>query len=184
MQGGDCCLRKGGRFILGLLEGSRPPTRASGLDFYGKIIKMKLTFHVTKGLPPSPHFRLYNLLSICGLHHASALSTRKGLFFLDPDLTCVQNAEFNNAEWVSLRRDLEPFFSLGDVYRVCSISQGCLTMQSWSSFPVEQAIHRACGPQACPTLWDNQKFDLMFENIMRSERGQSPKITSCMIAFI
>ena len=50
VQGGDSCLFNEGKFILGLLEGSRLPTGSSWLDFYGKIIKIKLTFLVTNGL--------------------------------------------------------------------------------------------------------------------------------------
>lgn len=130
---------------------------------------------------PFPNLHLYKMLWLCCLSHLSALSTQEGIFIPDWDLNTIGKCWIQESWTGFFAVGLFRVFNLCDVYKVCSISQDYLTMESLSSFPVEYfmgLVDHKC------TLWDYQRLNLMFENLMLNARSQSPKTTSCMIPLV
>lgn len=104
---------------------------------------------------------------------------KEGLFVLDWHLSTI-GKWWVQQSWAGFFIPGLPF-SLHDVNRVCSISQDYLTMKSLSFFSME--YFTGLFSDKC-TLWDNQKFDLMFGDFIVSARSPEQKITCGMIPWI
>lgn len=133
---------------------------------------MKWVFPLTNGLTHLPWFPA--LQSAVTLMSRSSLWPQHAerLFVLDWHLSTV-GKWWVQQSWAGF---FTPglLFSLHDVNRVCSVSQDYLTMKSLSFFSVE--YFTGLFSHKC-TLWDNQKFDLMFGDFIVCARSPEQKIT-------
>lgn len=132
------------------------------------------------GWPAFPDFYLCNLPWISCQGQLSDLRTQRGSLSQTGTWVSLENGDFSKAKQISLQRD---FSSLPSPW--CEQSMQCFPRL----FNHEITVFLLCGyfmglsGHKC-TLWDNQKFDLKFEDFIISARSPVQKITYGMTPLI
>ena len=132
------------------------------------------------GWPAFPDFYLCNLPWISCQGQLSDLRTQRDSLSQTGTWVSLENGDFSKAKQISLQRD---FSSLPSPW--CEQSMQCFPRL----FNHEITVFLLCGyfmglsGHKC-TLWDNQKFDLKFEDFIINARSPVQKITYGMTPLI